>query len=75
MLRQWMADHERAPAWVARKLGYTREYVALVLSGRYPFTDKLARACMDALTIDFGYVGPAEDDREQETVPAVADVA
>jgi hypothetical protein len=40
ILRQWMQEQERAPAWVARKIGYTREYIALVLSGRYAFTDR-----------------------------------
>ena len=42
--------------------GYTREYVANVLGGRYRFTDKLVRSCAEQLGIDFGYVGP--DDEE-----------
>ena len=62
ILRQWMQEQERAPAWVARKIGYTREYVALVLSGRYAFTDRLVQACTTALKIDFGSVGIATDD-------------
>jgi hypothetical protein len=66
ILRQWMRDQERAPAWIARKVGYTREYVALVLGGRYPFTDKLARACTAALGIDFGYAQPSAEDGHED---------
>ena len=63
MLRRWMQDNDRAPAWVARRIGYTREYVANVLGGRYPFTAKLTRACEAYLGIDFGYVGTTDDDQ------------
>jgi hypothetical protein len=62
ILRQWMHDNDRAPAWVARRIGYTREYVANVLAGRYPFTDKLVRSCAEHLGIDFGYVGLDDDE-------------
>jgi hypothetical protein len=62
ILRQWMHDNDRAPAWVARRIGYTREYVANVLGGRYRFTDKLVRSCAEQLGIDFGYVGPEEEE-------------
>ena len=67
ILRQWMQDQERGPSWVARHLGYSREYIANVLRGQYPFTDKLARACREHLEIDFGYVGT---DEEAESAPA-----
>ena len=60
---QWMHDNDRAPAWVARRIGYTREYVANVLGGRYRFTGKLVLSCVEQLGIDFGYVGP--DDEEE----------
>jgi len=60
ILRQWMQDQERGPSWVARRLGYTREYIANVLRGQYPFTDKLARSCSEHLGINFGYVGPED---------------
>jgi hypothetical protein len=40
---------------------YSRVYIANVLRGQYPFTDKLVRACMKHLSIDFGYVGPKEE--------------
>ena len=63
ILRQWMQDNDRAPAWVARRIGYTREYVANVLGGRYPFTAKLTSACEEHLGIDFGYVGTKDDDQ------------
>jgi hypothetical protein len=72
ILRQWMQEHERAPAWVARKVGYTREYVALVLSGRYPFTDKLVQACTAALRIEFGSVGIATDKHREPLSTATA---
>jgi hypothetical protein len=62
ILRQWMYDNDRAPAWVARRIGYTREYVANVLGGRYRFTDKLVRSCAEQLGIDFGYVGLDDDE-------------
>jgi hypothetical protein len=72
ILRQWMQEQERAPAWVARKIGYSREYVALVLSGRYAFTDRLAQACTTVLKIDFGSVGIATDDDRAPWSAAVA---
>ena len=53
--------NDRTPAWVARRIGYTREYVANVLGGRYGFTDKLVRSCTEQLGIDFGYVGPDDE--------------
>ena len=69
ILRQWMQDNDRAPAWVARRIGYTREYVANVLGGRYPFTEQLTRACQEYLGIDFGYVG-TQDDAPGDVQPA-----
>jgi hypothetical protein len=69
ILRKWMQDQERGPSWVARHLGYSREYIANVLRGQYPFTDKLTSICIDRLGLDFGYVGP-----EEETEPEPAAV-
>ena len=66
ILRQWMQDRERGPSWVARHVGYSREYIANVLRGQYPFTDKLSRSCREHLGIDFGYIGP---DKETESEP------
>ena len=70
ILRQWMQDQERGPSWVARHLGYSREYIANVLRGQYPFTDKLARSCREHLGINFGYVGP-EDEAECQPADVV----
>ena len=71
MLRQWMRDQDRGPTWVARRVGYTREYLSNVLGGRFPFTDALVRACQQRLGIDFGYVGLEEaEDEEDEPEPA-----
>jgi hypothetical protein len=68
LLQQWMRDHERGPVWVARRLGYSREYISDVLRGRFRFTDKLARGCTVHLGMTFGYVGP--EDAEAEGEPA-----
>jgi hypothetical protein len=67
-----MQEQERGPAWVARKIGYSREYVALVLSGRYAFTDRLVQACTTALQIDFGSVGIATDGNHTPWSAAIA---
>ncbi len=71
ILHQWMQEQERGVSWVARKIGYSREYVANVLSGRYPFTDQISRSCAEYLEIDFGYVGPKDSDREPAALALV----
>jgi len=52
-LRRWMEEHERGPSWVARKIGYTREWISYVLHGKRPFSDKLAWALKDTLGVKF----------------------
>ena len=72
ILRQWMAEHERGPAWVASRLGYTRPYVSNVLLGRYVFTDPFVQACQEYLGLDFGSMGLKEDVEENELLTAAA---
>ena len=70
MLRQWMEEHERGPAWVARKTGYRREWISSVLHGRKPFSDKLARRIAEGLGIKFTEDGMVEATRLDEAIPA-----
>ncbi len=63
ILRQWMDENDRSAAWIGRRTGYTRGYIAGVLKERFPFTDALAWACVEQFDIDFGSVGP--EDSEQ----------
>jgi antitoxin component HigA of HigAB toxin-antitoxin module len=58
LLTQWLAEHERSQAWVARQIGATRSYMSNVLLGKRPFTDKLARRLHDKLGISFDYRDP-----------------
>ena len=53
VLQRWMEENERGPAWVARKIGRTREYISAVAHGHRPFSDQLARALTDQLGIHF----------------------
>jgi ribosome-binding protein aMBF1 (putative translation factor) len=48
-----MEEHERGPAWVAQKIGRTREYISAVAHGHRPFSDKLAQALTEHLGIQF----------------------
>jgi uncharacterized protein YegL len=54
-----MATHERGPAWVARKTGYTREWISAVLHGQKPFSDKLAQRLTEVLGLAFAEPGSA----------------
>ena len=72
ILQQWMAEHERGPTWVARRLGYTRPYLSNVLGGKHPFANALVRACHERLGIDFGSMGIEEDVEESELRTAAA---
>ncbi len=53
VLKQWMEETERGPAWVGKKIGYTREWISNVLHGHKPFSHKLARALTEHLGIQF----------------------
>lgn len=66
VVRQWLAEEERSIAWLARRVGYTREYLTNVLNGRYPFTDKLVHALSDRVEIDFGNAGVNETEGHLE---------
>ncbi len=68
MLRQWMEEHERGPAWVARKTGYRREWISSVLHGRKPFSDKLVRKITEGLGIKFTEDSMVETTRLDEAV-------
>jgi hypothetical protein len=51
ILRAWMDEHERGPAWVARKVGRTRKLISRIYNGHLPVSDKLARALQERLCI------------------------
>jgi antitoxin component HigA of HigAB toxin-antitoxin module len=51
ILKDWMAQEERGPVWVARKVGRTKSYISHILHGRMPMTDKLARALKEKLGV------------------------
>jgi hypothetical protein len=74
IVRQWMAEQERSIAWVARKVGYTREYLTNVMNAHLPFTDKLARAFTERLGVRFEYREDLEqapgDEAEDTETPA-----
>ncbi len=72
ILKQWMAENDRGPTWVARRVGYTPPYLSNVLGGKHPFADALVRACQQHLGIDFGSMGVQEDVEESELLPAAA---
>ena len=42
ILRTWMDDNERGPAWVAKKVGRTRELISRIYHGHLPVSDTLA---------------------------------
>ncbi|MCZ6874641.1 MAG: hypothetical protein O7G88_14110 [bacterium] len=42
ILRAWMDENERGPAWVAKKVGRTRELISRVYHGHLPLSDNLA---------------------------------
>lgn len=51
ILRAWMDDNERGPAWVAKKVGRTRELISRVYHGHLPVSDKLAADLYQTLGI------------------------
>jgi hypothetical protein len=55
IVRRWLDENERSLAWVARRAGYTREYLSLVMNKHLPFSDKLARTLTERLGIRFEY--------------------
>jgi hypothetical protein len=69
-----MAEQERSIAWVARKAGYTREYLTNVMNGHLPFTDKLAKTLTERLGVRFEYSEESEpaseDEPEDDGMPA-----
>jgi hypothetical protein len=69
ILRRWMDENERSLAWVARRGGYTREYLSLVMNKHLPFSDKLARTLTERLGIHFAYredPSPVNEESEEE---------
>jgi hypothetical protein len=66
IVRQWMTEQERSLAWVARKAGYTREYLTNVMNGHLPFTDKLAKTLTERLGVRFEYSEEREQVSEDE---------
>jgi hypothetical protein len=46
-----MDDNERGPAWVAKKVGRTREMLSRVYHGHLPISDKLAEDLYQVLGI------------------------
>ena len=51
--KQWLMDTGRTQAWVARKLGFSRQYLNQILLGHRTPSDKLAQKMSD---ITDGYV-------------------
>lgn len=76
IVRQWMTEQERSLAWVARKAGYTREYLTNVMNEHLPFTDKLAKTLTERLGVRFEYSEKpeplAEDESEDGGMPVHA---
>jgi len=70
-VRHWMAEEERPIAWLARKSGYTREYLTNVLNEHHPFTDKLVRTLSERIGIDFGNADVEESKGKTEDAALV----
>jgi len=51
ILRAWMDENERGPAWVAKKVGRTREMISRVYHGHLPVSDILATDLYQRLDI------------------------
>ena len=60
ILRTWMDDNERGPAWVAKKVGRTRELISRVYHGHLPVSDTLATDLYQVLGIPLLEEGPVE---------------
>lgn len=73
IVRRWLDENERSFAWAARRAGYTREYLSLVMNKHLPFSDKLARALTERLGIRFEYREDAaiEGAEAADSAPAV----
>ncbi len=69
ILRAWMDDNERGPAWVAKKVQRTRELISRVYHGRLPVSDKLATDLYQVLGIPLLDVDQAaENGTEKRTI-------
>ena len=49
-IKRWIKENERGPTWLAKKAGYTRTYISLMLSGKMDMTEAAAEKIF--LTID-----------------------
>ncbi len=74
IVRKWLADEERSIAWLARRAGYTREYLSHVLSGNFPFTDRLARTLQEQVGIDFSQTGEVSEEGNLEPADVAVEV-
>jgi hypothetical protein len=48
-----MVEQERTTGYIARKLGYSPQWISYVMNGRRPFSDQLALALEETLGIQF----------------------
>jgi hypothetical protein len=63
ILRAWMDENERGPAWVAKKVGRTRELISRVYHGHLPISDMLATDLYQVLGIPLLEAGQAKHNR------------
>ena len=66
ILRTWMDDNERGPAWVAKKVGRTRELISRVYHGHLPVSDQLAADLYQVLRIPLLKENQANDNGTQK---------
>lgn len=61
-----MDENERGPAWVAKKVGRTRELISRVYHGHLPVSDQLAADLYQALGIPLLEENQANDNGTQK---------
>jgi transcriptional regulator with XRE-family HTH domain len=60
ILRQWMADQDRSPAWVSRQIGLHRAAIAELLRGGHPMSNGVAKRLATLLGVP---ITDYDDDR------------
>jgi hypothetical protein len=53
VVKKWMNEEERTTGYIARKLGYSPQWISYVMNGHRPFSDQLALALEETFGIQF----------------------
>ena len=71
IVKQWMDEQERSTGYIAKKAGYSKQWISYVVNGHKPFSDKLARALSDKLGIEFDKVSNSKRQTQARAKPKV----